>query len=108
MLLEKSLLAHNLAKYFIDIVAGDTYVEKKPNPVILEKIIDNICDLNKILIIGDSEIDERLAKNAGIDYYHYNGGYGNAKLLNQCHVFDDYSKFNFGLINQYFLWILEK
>lgn len=98
-LLCKSILAHNLTKYFIDIVAGDSYMEKKPHPIVLSKIFSQSCDLKKILIIGDSEVDEKLAENTGIDYYHYSGGYGDSALLKRCCFFDTYLNFDFRLIN---------
>ena len=53
---------------FFAVLGGCDYRPKKPDTAILVEIFAQLPDVpNKVWIIGDSNVDIRLAKNAGID-----------------------------------------
>ena len=53
---------------FVSVLGGCDYRPKKPDTAILVEIFARIPDVpNKVWIIGDSNVDIRLANNAGID-----------------------------------------
>lgn len=75
-LCKKVLNELNLDSYFDVIVGGDTLTKRKPDPLPLIHIINEIrIDPNQILYVGDSLIDRNTAISAGIDFAFFAGGY---------------------------------
>lgn len=82
--LEKGLSETSLHDYFpITRCADET--RSKPHPQMLEEIlVDFNTDANKALMIGDSEYDLQLAKNAKVDGFAVSYGvHGLIRLLKQ-------------------------
>jgi phosphoglycolate phosphatase len=66
----KELIDSHFDGYF-DLVLGDQMnigLERKPNPNIIFYAMDklNVSDKNKVLYIGDSDVDIMTAKNSGM------------------------------------------
>ena len=68
--------------HFFDFVAGgDTFVHNKPDPRHLTNIIEIMQgDINKSLMIGDSETDSNTANAAGIPFILLEDGYTEKKV----------------------------
>ncbi len=76
-LCKKVLNEVNLNAYFDIVVGGDTLAKRKPDPLPLMHIINEIgIKSNQILYVGDSLIDQKTAKSAEIDFAFFAGGYG--------------------------------
>lgn len=76
---ELVLKAHQLHHLFDDILAGDSFPEKKPDPVGIHFLMDKYnFTAEEILYIGDSSTDVQTARNAGVEVwvvpYGYNHG----------------------------------
>jgi phosphoglycolate phosphatase len=72
----KVLKHHKLESYFDCIVTGTDVENKKPNPEGIIKIINKIkCNYEKVVLIGDSSVDQIAAKNAKIKFYFFEAGY---------------------------------
>ena len=66
----------NLSKYFEYIAGCDTFDFNKPDPRHLTNVIDIIGgDINKSIMIGDSEVDSQSAYNAKIPFILVEEGY---------------------------------
>ena len=91
----KELIDSHFNGYF-DIVLGDQMnlgLDRKPNPNIIYYAMDklNINDNNKVLYIGDSDVDIETVKNANILGAFVSYGYRDKELLKEKsdNVFDD-------------------
>ena len=75
-LCKKVLNEVNLDSYFDIVVGGDTLAKRKPDPLPLMHVINEIgINPNEILYVGDSLIDKNTAISAGIDFAFFAGGY---------------------------------
>jgi len=58
--------ALGMGKYFFRVYGGDSFVAKKPDPMGLRALMDEAgVGPEETLMIGDSEVDVRTARNAG-------------------------------------------
>ena len=66
----------NIYKYFEYVAGSDTFAFNKPDPRHLTDVIEIIGgDLNKTIMIGDSEVDEMSAYNAKLPFILVKDGY---------------------------------
>ncbi|HAS8402118.1 TPA: phosphoglycolate phosphatase [Vibrio vulnificus] len=73
------LQQHGIADYFVDVLGGDSFPEKKPNPIALNWLMEkHQIQPTEMLMVGDSKNDILAAKNAGCAsfglIYGYNHG----------------------------------
>jgi len=73
-----------LSKYFTEIYGGDSFKEKKPNPLPIYEIMKKFS-LNKenIVMVGDGANDIMVGKNAGITTIGVLYGYSSQQQLNE-------------------------
>ena len=73
----------NLSQYFTEIYGGDSFKEKKPNPLPIYEIMKKFS-LNKenLVMIGDGANDIMVGKNAGITTIGVLYGYSSQEQLN--------------------------
>ena len=90
----KTLKDTNLFDYFEDVLCADDLKTAKPDPRLIEYFFNRFPLLrNNVVLIGDSILDYYLAKNAGIDFIFYAGGYhGNEPELADQINFTAYSE----------------
>ncbi len=77
----KKMLEHlEINNYFEMIVGSDTIGARKPDPKVIQYIL-NTLNINEkeALFVGDSLKDEQAAKNANIKYIFADWGYGECK-----------------------------
>ncbi|MEP7296525.1 MAG: phosphoglycolate phosphatase [Burkholderiales bacterium] len=80
-LTRRLLVRHRLTHYFDVIVAGDTLPVRKPDPAVLQHVLDSLgVDAADALFIGDSAIDVQAARNAGVAVWAVSYGYDCAGL----------------------------
>lgn len=61
------IAALGLSEYFFEICGGDSFEEKKPNPIgILKLMEEKNASSQKTIMIGDSTVDIQTARNAGV------------------------------------------
>ena len=66
----------NIYKYFEYVAGSDTFTFNKPDPRHLTDVVEIIGgDLNKTIMIGDSEVDEMSAHNAKLPFILVKDGY---------------------------------
>ena len=66
----------NMYKYFEYIAGADTFEFNKPDPRHLTNVIEIIGgDLNKAIMVGDSEVDSNSAHNANLPFILVKDGY---------------------------------
>ena len=67
---------------FFDYVAGcDTFDYNKPDPRHLTNVVEILGkDLNKVIMVGDSEVDSLSAQNAKIPFILLEDGYTDKKV----------------------------
>jgi phosphoglycolate phosphatase len=71
-----------LADYFLHIYGGDSFKTKKPDPEGLRSLMDEVGALpGETVMIGDSQVDVRTARNAGAWAIGCNFGFGIPTLL---------------------------
>ena len=81
-LAEPILQALGMAHYFTTIVGGDALAVKKPDGEhILETIRQSDGKPSRAIMVGDSQTDEKAARNAGLPFVFVSFGYGS--LSNQ-------------------------
>lgn len=73
------LKALNLTQYFDIVVGGDTYEQRKPDPLPLLKAIGETA-LAEVLYVGDSEVDAETAQKAGVTFALFTEGYRKTSL----------------------------
>jgi phosphoglycolate phosphatase len=57
----------NLSEHFFRIYGGNSFPEKKPDPVGIEKLIEESgADRARTVMVGDSAVDVMTARNAGV------------------------------------------
>ena len=72
----KILLDNHYPDMFSYIEGDREWVKKKPNPNMIENILNHYqISKNEVLYIGDTNVDEETALNAGVDYILVTYGY---------------------------------
>ena len=75
------LVKHGLTGYFDAIVAGDTLPVKKPHPDTIRHALESLgAHAEDTLYIGDSAVDVRTARAAGVEVWIVRHGYANELL----------------------------
>ncbi|AIS53617.1 phosphoglycolate phosphatase [Vibrio coralliilyticus] len=78
------LAKHGIDKYFVDVIGGDTFPEKKPNPMALNWLLEKHgCQPQEMLMVGDSKNDILAAKNAGCASFGLTYGYNHGEPISQ-------------------------
>lgn len=73
---------HQLAHLFVDVIGGDTFVEKKPNPFALNWLLDkHQLTPSEMLMVGDSRNDIQAAKAAGCRSFGLTYGYNHGEPI---------------------------
>ncbi|USD41374.1 phosphoglycolate phosphatase [Vibrio sp. SCSIO 43135] len=73
---------HGIAQYFVDVIGGDTFPEKKPNPMALEWLLEkHQIEASQMLMVGDSKNDILAAKNAGCHSFGLTYGYNHGEPI---------------------------
>ncbi|WP_300174976.1 phosphoglycolate phosphatase [uncultured Aliivibrio sp.] len=73
---------HQLAHLFVDVIGGDTFVEKKPNPFALNWLLDKYqLTPSEMLMVGDSRNDIQAAKAAGCRSFGLTYGYNHGEPI---------------------------
>ncbi|MEH0086181.1 phosphoglycolate phosphatase [Vibrio antiquarius] len=73
---------HDIAKYFVDVLGGDAFPEKKPNPVALNWLMEkHQVKPAEMLMVGDSKNDILAAKNAGCASFGLTYGYNHGEPI---------------------------
>ncbi|KOO06550.1 phosphoglycolate phosphatase [Vibrio hepatarius] len=76
------LAKHGIDKYFVDVLGGDAFPEKKPNPVALNWLMEkHNCQPEEMLMVGDSKNDILAAKNAGCAAFGLTYGYNHGEPI---------------------------
>ncbi|MGF1910188.1 phosphoglycolate phosphatase [Vibrio kasasachensis] len=76
------LAQHDIAKYFVDVLGGDAFPERKPNPVALNWLLEkHACTAGEMLMVGDSKNDILAAKNAGCRSFGLTYGYNHGEPI---------------------------
>jgi phosphoglycolate phosphatase len=76
------LAKHGIDQYFSDVIGGDTFAEKKPNPMALNWLLDKHgCQPREMLMVGDSSNDIQAAKNAGCRSFGLTYGYNHGEPI---------------------------
>ncbi|MDE2400644.1 MAG: phosphoglycolate phosphatase [Burkholderiales bacterium] len=76
---QRVLEVTGLARYFPIVIGGDSLVQKKPHPLVIQYCLDALnVHQSKAAHVGDSSIDIETARRAGVAAwavpYGYNGG----------------------------------
>ena len=73
---------HQLTHLFVDVIGGDTFVEKKPNPFALNWLLDKYqLTPSEMLMVGDSRNDIQAAKAAGCRSFGLTYGYNHGEPI---------------------------
>ncbi len=73
---------HGIAQYFVDVLGGDAFPEKKPDPVALNWLMDkHQLKPSDMLMVGDSKNDILAAKNAGCASFGLTYGYNHGEPI---------------------------
>ncbi len=76
------LMKHGIDKFFVDVLGGDAFPEKKPNPVALNWLMEkHNCQPEEMLMVGDSKNDILAAKNAGCAAFGLTYGYNHGEPI---------------------------
>jgi phosphoglycolate phosphatase len=84
----------NLTQYFDVVVGGDSYPTHKPDPAPLLGCMEKLgADKANTIYVGDSETDALTAKNAGMTFALFSGGYRKTpcEALRHHFLFDDFA-----------------
>jgi phosphoglycolate phosphatase len=84
-----------LASYFKFIFGGDTFPNRKPDPIGIETLLNETgAARDKALMVGDSRVDYETAKNASIPICMVSYGLGATEIesLNPDYIVDDLRK----------------
>jgi phosphoglycolate phosphatase len=67
----------HLMRYFRSLYGGDSFAAKKPDPIGVRFLREEIeASAEETLFVGDSTIDSRTARNAGVRFCLFRGGLG--------------------------------
>ncbi|MGC9403096.1 phosphoglycolate phosphatase [Vibrio genomosp. F10] len=87
------LAQHDIAQYFTDVIGGDTFANKKPDPMALNWLLEKHgVKADEMLMVGDSSNDIKAAKNAGCYSFGLTYGYNHGEPIsasNPDYVADD-------------------
>ncbi|MDK2705608.1 phosphoglycolate phosphatase [Vibrio vulnificus] len=76
------LQQHGIADYFVDVLGGDSFLEKKPNPIALNWLMEkHQIQPTEMLMVGDSKNDILAAKNAGCASFGLTYGYNHGEPI---------------------------
>ncbi|RZQ99210.1 phosphoglycolate phosphatase [Vibrio vulnificus] len=76
------LQQHCIADYFVDVLGGDSFPEKKPNPIALNWLMEkHQIQPTEMLMVGDSKNDILAAKNAGCASFGLTYGYNHGEPI---------------------------
>ncbi len=76
------LSKHGIDHYFSDVLGGDAFPEKKPDPVALNWLLQKHgCQPDEMLMVGDSKNDILAAKNAGCVSFGLTYGYNHGEPI---------------------------
>ncbi|EGR7944802.1 phosphoglycolate phosphatase [Vibrio vulnificus] len=76
------LQQHGIADYFVDVLGGDSFPEKKPNPIALNWLMEkHQIQPTEMLMVGDSKNDILAAKNAGCASFGLTYGYNHGEPI---------------------------
>ncbi|WP_417583934.1 HAD-IA family hydrolase [Nitrincola sp.] len=79
---DKVLKAHQLDHLFDDIFGGDSFEQKKPDPVAVHFLMQKYTLLpDQVLFIGDSSTDVATARNAGVTVWTVPYGYNHGEAI---------------------------
>jgi len=82
-----------ITKYFKIVIGGDSLVQRKPDPMPLQKAIEFLGP-NQVLYVGDSEVDAETAIRASVPFALFTRGYRKAAVEELPHLvaFDNFSE----------------
>ncbi|HDY7997037.1 TPA: phosphoglycolate phosphatase [Vibrio vulnificus] len=76
------LQQHGITDYFVDVLGGDSFPEKKPNPIALNWLMEkHQIQPTEMLMVGDSKNDILAAKNAGCASFGLTYGYNHGEPI---------------------------
>ena len=87
----------SIFNYFEFVAGSDTFDFNKPDPRHLTNVIDIVKgDINKTLMVGDSEVDELSAHNAKIPFVLVENGYTEKKAseIKHDYLIKDFKNFD--------------
>lgn len=74
-----------LSKYFVDVIGGDRFEERKPHPRQLLFCVDEYqLAKEQVLMLGDSSNDVEAARRAGVDCIVVSYGYNHGENIQDC------------------------
>ena len=81
-LVEELLVKHGMDRFFSDVIGGDTFNKKKPDPSPLHYLLEKYgTPPEEAMVVGDHEPDIQMARNAGVRSVYCNYGFfGNDTL----------------------------
>lgn len=76
------LAQHGIADLFVDVIGGDDFPNKKPDPMALNWLLEkHHITANQMLMVGDSKNDVLAAKNAGCHSFALTYGYNHGEPI---------------------------
>ena len=97
------LKQHQLESLFSDVIGGDTFAEKKPNPMSLNWLLEkHKLTADQMVMIGDSQNDIKAAKNTGCHSIGLTYGYNHGEPIansNPDFVYDNFEQ----IVNSFIL-----
>ncbi|CCN32755.1 phosphoglycolate phosphatase [Vibrio nigripulchritudo SO65] len=73
---------HQMTEFFSDVLGGDAFPEKKPNPVALNWLLEKHgVKAEEMLMVGDSKNDILAAQNAGCHSFALTYGYNHGEPI---------------------------
>lgn len=76
------LAQHGISEFFSDVIGGDTFVERKPNPIALNWLLEKYqLSAQQMLMVGDSKNDILAAKNAECASFGLTYGYNHGEPI---------------------------
>ena len=75
----------NMDHYFVDVIGGDRFEKRKPDPIQLNYCIEHYqSTADKTLMVGDSSNDVEAARRAGVDCVVLSYGYNHGEDIQLC------------------------
>lgn len=79
---DKTLQAHGLYDYFDEVLGGDSFTAKKPNPVGVNYLLNKYqMRPDQVLFLGDSSHDVQTAQSAGVEIWVFPHGYNHGEPI---------------------------